>query len=78
MSDLEAPIEVDPEDAGTDLSEERNVEAPEADVLEQRAPTRPDPSGIQPPPDPMDVEASEGDLLEQAQVAELDEDEQPL
>ena len=61
----------DPEPAGPP------TEATEADLAEQQAPLRPqddrDSSGA--PAPTADVEADEGDLLEQAIAVPLDEDE---
>lgn len=66
---------VDPEDAVSDPAEIRDPEAPDGDVLDQRQTTMP--SGDAPLPDPLGTEATEADLVDQARVVELEEDEEP-
>jgi len=65
----------DPEfsDRGASLDpDERDIEAPDADALEQRIPA--DPAEEQPPQPSRRLEVNDWDALEQAQVVELDED----
>ena len=68
----------DPEfsDRGASLDPgERDIEAPDADALEQRTPADPTEAAEQQPPRPSrSLEVNDWDALEQAQVVELDED----
>ena len=66
----------DPEfsDRGASLDPgERDMEAPDADALEQRTPADPLEAVDQPQPTRSD-EVNEADALEQARVVELDDD----
>ncbi|MCZ4611702.1 hypothetical protein O3S80_49745 [Streptomyces sp. Lzd4kr] len=60
-------------DEDTDESEEFDVEAPDADAAEQQADIRPDRDDT---PTGADQErANEADLIEQARVVSIDEDD---
>ena len=65
----------DPEfsDSGASLDpDERDIEAPDADALEQRIPT--DPAEEQPPQPSRRLEVNDWDALEQARVVDLDDE----
>jgi hypothetical protein len=68
----------DPEfsDRGASLDPaERDIEAPDADALEQQMPADPhEAAAVQPPQRSSNPEVSEWDALEQAQVVDLDDD----
>jgi len=68
----------DPEfsDRGASLDPaERDIEAPDADALEQQIPADPQEAAeVQPPQRSDSLEVSEWDALEQAQVVDLDDD----
>ena len=67
----------DPEfsDRGANLDPaERDIEAPDADALEQTIPTDPHELAQQPPQRSSSLEVNDWDALEQAQVVDLDED----
>jgi len=56
--------------------DERDIEAPDADAVEQAEPADPLESARQSPPEvSQDPEVSDWDALEQAQVVELDDEE---
>ncbi len=61
-------------DPGASLDpSDRDIEAPDADALEQRTPV--DPAQADPRPQPSrSLEAPDWDALEQAQIVELDEE----
>ncbi|OLB79639.1 MAG: hypothetical protein AUI14_09590 [Actinobacteria bacterium 13_2_20CM_2_71_6] len=61
---------------GTRLDpDERDIEAPDADALEQSIPADPVLAALEQPPQvSRDPEVNDWDALEQAQVVDLDED----
>lgn len=70
-------MDLTPDLAAEDLAEpaeesELDLEAPEADAAEQRAPLTP-PEGEAPRPAPLDADPA--DVAEQERVVELDEDD---
>ena len=69
----------DPETATSNPTlnpDERDVEAPDADALEQAEPADPLDAARQSPPEvSRDPEVSDWDALEQAQVVDLDDEE---
>ncbi len=68
----------DPEfsDRGASLDPaERDIEAPDADALEQRIPADPAEAAEEQPPQPSrSLEVNDWDALEQAQVVDLDDE----
>jgi hypothetical protein len=68
----------DPEiaDQGTLLDpDEKDIEAPDADALDQRIPADPKEAAQQLPPEPSrSLEVNDWDALEQARVVDLDDD----
>ena len=68
----------DPEfaDHGTMLDpDDKDIEAPDADAMDQRTPADPREAAQQRPPEPSrSLEVNDWDALEQAQVVELDDD----
>jgi hypothetical protein len=68
----------DPEiaDQGTLLDpDERDIEAPDADAMDQRIPADPRETARQLPPEPSrSLEVNDWDALEQAKVVDLDDD----
>jgi hypothetical protein len=68
----------DPEiaDQGTLLDpDEKDIEAPDADALDQRIPADPKQAAQQQPPEPSrSLEVNDWDALEQARVVDLDDD----